>query len=104
MFAVVHVGSTQVKVSVGDVIEVARMPGEVGDTVTLPNVLLVDDAGKINVGTPAVKGATVEAKIETQHKGEKIHVRRYKSKVRERRHIGFRAYLTKLLITAINVK
>ncbi|MEK7543795.1 MAG: 50S ribosomal protein L21 [Patescibacteria group bacterium] len=104
MFAIIQIGSTQLKVSVGDVIEVARMPGEVGDIVTLPNVLLVGDEGKVKVGTPTVKGSSVEAKIEAQHKGEKIHVRRYKSKVRERRHIGFRAYLTKLLITAINVK
>lgn len=103
MFAVVRIGSSQYKVSVGDVIDVARMPGDVGETITVSDVLLLyDDGGKTKVGKPTVKGASVEAKIEAQYKGEKIDVRRFKSKVRERKHIGFRAQLTKLLITTIN--
>lgn len=102
MFAVVRIGPTQYKVSVGDVIEAANMSGQVGDVVTLPDVLLIDENGKTTLGTPTVKGAKVEAKIDAQHKGEKIHVRRFKSKVRERRHIGFRAQLTRLQITAIH--
>ncbi|MEK7141390.1 MAG: 50S ribosomal protein L21, partial [Patescibacteria group bacterium] len=76
--------------------------GEVGDVVTLSEVLLIDEDGKTTLGTPTVKGASVEAKIDAQHRGEKIHVRRFKSKVRERRHIGFRAELTRLQITAIH--
>lgn len=102
MFAVVRIGPTQSKVSVGDLIEAATMTGEVGDVVTLSEVLLIDEDGKTTVGTPTVKGASVEAKIDAQHRGEKIHVRRFKSKVRERRHIGFRAELTRLQITAIH--
>lgn len=102
MFAVVRIGPTQYKVSVGDLIEAATMTGEVGDVVTLSEVLLIDENGKTTLGTPTVKGASVEAKIDAQHRGEKIHVRRFKSKVRERRHIGFRAELTRLHITAIH--
>lgn len=102
MFAIVKIGPTQYKVSVGESIEAANMPGEVGDVVKIPEVLLIDDNGKTTVGTPTVKGASVTATIEAQHKGEKIHVRRFKSKVRERRHIGFRAQLTRLHITAIH--
>lgn len=102
MFAVIRIGPTQYKVSVGDLIEAATMTGEVGDVVTLSEVLLIDEDGKTTLGTPTVKGASVEAKIDAQHRGEKIHVRRFKSKVRERRHIGFRAELTRLQITAIH--
>lgn len=102
MFAVIRIGSTQVKVSVGDVIEVSRMPGEVGESMSVSDVLLVSDGIKTSVGKPTVKGASVVATIQTQHKGEKIDVRRFKSKVRQRRHIGFRPQLTRLLITAIH--
>lgn len=102
MFAIIKIGPTQYKVSVGDLIEAATMTGEVGDVVTLSEVLLIDEDGKTTLGTPTVKGASVEAKIDAQHRGEKIHVRRFKSKVRERRHIGFRAELTRLQITAIH--
>ncbi|MBI5620403.1 50S ribosomal protein L21 [Candidatus Gottesmanbacteria bacterium] len=103
MFAVVQIGSGQYKVSVGDRIDVPSMAGEVGDIVSLSHVLLTSDNDTTKVGTPTIKGATVSAKIESHHSGEKIHVRRFKSKVRERRHIGFRSKLTKLLITAMTV-
>lgn len=101
-FAVVRIGSTQYKVSVGDVIDVARLPGDVGETMKISDVLLTADGGETTVGKPTVKGAIVEAKIEAQYKGEKIDVRRFKSKVRERKHIGFRPQLTRLQITAIH--
>lgn len=102
MFAVVRIGSAQVKASVGDVIDVARLAGGVGETIKLSDVLLLSDGNETKVGKPIVKGASVEAKIEAQHKGEKIDVRRFKSKVRERKHIGFRPHLTRLQITAIH--
>lgn len=102
MFVVLRIGPSQYKVSVGDVIDVGKISGIEGETVTMPDVLLVFDGKKTTIGNPLVKGATVEVKIVSQHKGEKIHIRRFKSKVRHRRHIGFRPQLTKLLITAIH--
>jgi large subunit ribosomal protein L21 len=102
MFAVIRIGPTQYHVKVGDVVEAAHMPGTVGTTIKLSEVLLIDGQGRTTVGTPVVQGASVEAVIEAQHRGEKIHVRRFKSKVRERRHIGFRAELTRLRISAIH--
>lgn len=101
-FAVVRIGSEQRKVHAGDVIDVARLPGAVGETVTVSDVLLFTDGKTTKVGRPTVKGASVEARIEAQYKGDKIDIRRFKAKVRERRHIGFRPFLTKLAITAIH--
>lgn len=102
MFAVVKIGSGQYTVMVGDVIDVPLMEGAVGAGVTLPDVLLVNENDVTKIGTPIVKGAKVKAIIEAHYKGEKIDVRRFKSKVRERRHVGFRPQLTKLRITAIH--
>lgn len=101
-FAVVRIGPTQYKVGMGDTIDVARMPGNIGDTVTISDVLLLAEDKTTKIGRPIVNGVRVEAKIEAQYKGGKIDVRRFKSKVRERRHIGFRPERTKLLITAIH--
>ncbi len=100
-FAVIRIGSAQYTVAVGDTVDVARLPGEAGQTIKLVDVLLVKDEKKTHVGKPTAKGASVEATIEAQYKGEKIDVRRFKAKVRERKHIGFRPQLTKLRITAI---
>ena len=102
MFAVVKIGPAQYKVSVGDEVDVPLMDGEVGAAVTFSEVLLVSEDDATKVGTPTVKGATVKAIIVSHYKGEKVDVRRFKSKVRERRHVGFRAKLTKLRITQIH--
>jgi large subunit ribosomal protein L21 len=101
MFAVVAIGGKQYKVAQGDKVIVDKLAGSVGDTVTIDAVKLVSDGKSTKVGTPTVKGAKVTAKIVAQGKGEKIDVRRFKSKVRERRHVGFRPQITTLEIASI---
>lgn len=102
MFAIVRIGNKQYKVAPKDVIDVDNLGGKAGDTLKFEDVLLLKDDKNVTVGKPAVKGYAVEAKIVSQEKGEKIAVRRFKSKVRYRRHTGFRAQLTRLEITGIS--
>ncbi len=101
MFAIVRIGNKQYKVAPKDVITVDSMEGKVGETVTLPDVLLLRTDKSVKVGKPTVKGAKVTAKILAHFKGEKIEIRRFKSKVRYRRAKGFRAELTKLEVTDV---
>lgn len=101
MFAIVTIAGKQHKVSLGETITVDQIEGSVGDTIAFDQVLLVDGNGKTNIGTPTVKGMVVKAKILSHTKGEKVHVRRFKSKVRYRKHIGFRPYQTSLEILSI---
>ena len=85
----------------GDMLVLPYMEGDIDTNVTFDEVLLLGDDKKFTLGKPTIKGATVHATIKVQGKGEKIHVRRYKSKVRYRKHIGFRATITTLEITDI---
>jgi large subunit ribosomal protein L21 len=101
MFAVVAIGGKQYKVSPKDVVSVEKLDQKVGDTVTFESVLLFENDGKITVGAPNVKNVHVKAKVLSQEKGEKIAVRRFKSKVRHRKHTGFRPQITKLEILTI---
>lgn len=101
MFAVVRISGKQYVVAKGDIIEVDKIEGNEGDAVDFTDVLLTDTDGKVAVGTPTVKGAKVAAKILGQIKGKKVDVRRFKSKVRYRKHIGFRPQLTKLEIVSL---
>ena len=101
MFAIVDIAGKQYKVTKGMKLVVDKLDAKAGDAVKFERVLLVSDGKKITLGTPLVKGALVTAKIVAQQKGEKIHIRRFKSKVRERRHIGFRPQETQLEITSI---
>jgi large subunit ribosomal protein L21 len=101
MFAVVNISGKQYKVQKGDRIQVAKMPGTPGDTLKLDQVYLVSDEKNVKIGTPTVTGSIVTAKIVDFIKGEKINVRRYKSKVRYRKSIGFRPQYTDLEIISI---
>lgn len=102
MFAVVEIAGKQYTVSKGATIVVDRVDGKVGDTVKFDRVFLIHEGKTSRVGTPTLAKASVTAKITAQGRGEKIDVRRFKSKVRERRHIGFRPQITTLEILSIN--
>ncbi len=103
MFAVVKISGKQYTVKSGDVIEVAKLDVKDGETLTLTDVLMVKDDQKTVVGKPLVAGASVTVKVLGEVKGEKIAVRRYKHKVRYRKHTGFRAQLTNLEVTAVKL-
>lgn len=101
MFAIVDIQGKQYRVAVRDVIDAPHIEGKVGSSLTFDRVLLVSGDKKTKIGTPTVKGVAVKAKIVSQGKGEKINVRRFKSKVRYRKSRGFRPLVTKLEIVSI---
>ena len=100
-FVVVEIAGKQYRVKTGDVLLVNRLEEKEGDTVTFDRVLLAASGKKTEIGTPLVKGAKVSAKILAQEKGEKLNVRRYKSKVRYRKSTGFRPKYTKIQIVSV---
>lgn len=101
MFAVVETGGKQYKVAENDKLVVERLPGEAGDSVTLDQVLLVNDDGKVSVGTPTVAGIVVTAQIVEQTRGDKIIVFKKKRRQNYRRKKGHRQHLTVLEILGI---
>ena len=107
-YAVVKIKGHQYKVAEGQEILVDKLSlplhGKLGKDKVEPEVLLVVDGDKVNVGKPTVKDAKIKIKIvKEEEKGEKIHVRKYKAKSRYRRHIGFRPKFTRLQIEKITV-
>jgi large subunit ribosomal protein L21 len=101
MFAVIKSGGRQYKVSVGQTLEVNRLPVEDGEQVHFDEVLLISDANITMVGTPLVDNATVLATATKQGRGEKLIVFRYKPKKRIRHRKGHRQELTILTIDDI---
>ena len=102
MYAVLRTGGKQYRVESGNSVEVEKLDGAVGDTITLDDVLLIAEGDDVTVGQPNVAGATVTAKITGQYRGNKIQVFRYRPKIRIRVRRGHRQYLTRLEITSIN--
>lgn len=102
MYAVIRTGGKQYCAAAGDTLEVEKLPGSIGDIITLSDVLLVSKGDTVTVGAPVVDGATVTAKITGQYRGTKIMVFKYRPKKRIRVRRGHRQYLTRLQIEAIN--
>ena len=101
MFAVIKSGGLQYKVSVGDTLEVNRLPVEDGAQVRFEEVLLISDADNSMIGTPLVDNAVVLATAVKQARGEKLIVFKYKAKKRYRHRRGHRQELTVLTIDDI---
>ena len=100
-YAIVHTGGKQYRVEPGKSIIVEKLEGEEGSTIELERVLLVSDDSSTTIGHPYVEGAKVLAEVETQAKGDKIIVFKYKPKVRYSVKNGHRQRLTKLAIKEI---
>jgi len=96
MYAVVKTGGKQYRVEPGNILEVERLEGDVGSTITLDEVLMVANGDSITVGQPMVEGASVEATITGQHRDRKIQKR-----IRVRK--GHRQYKTRLEIGSISL-
>jgi len=103
MFAIIQIKGKQYPLKEKEVVWTDKLSEEVDKQIKISDVLLVEDEnGKVLIGTPNVPGYTATLKVLEQAKGEKIDVRRYKSKVRYRKHIGFRPKLTKLEVVKIS--
>lgn len=101
MFAVVKTGGKQYRVSVGDQIDVERLPYAVGDQVTLNDVLMIEKNDQVLIGKPNVVGAAVIAKVIGEGQADKVIHFDYRNKHRRRRTHGHRQLLTRLEIAEI---
>lgn len=102
MFAVIKTGGKQYKVAKDDVIEVEKLAGDAGKKIDLTEVLMLGEGGKVEIGSPLLKGAKVSAEVLAQARGEKIIVFKKRRRKNYRRKKGHRQDLTKLRITAIS--
>ncbi len=103
MIAVIMTGGKQYVVREGQELDVELLNLEVGKSVAFDAMLLADEDGKnVKVGTPIVKGGVVSATVVEHGKDEKVHVIKYKPKVRYRRNVGHRQPFTKLKIEKIS--
>lgn len=103
MYAIVRSGGRQHKVAVGDVLEVNKLTDEVGSTVQLPAVLVVDGES-VTADADALGKVSVSAEVLGAAKGPKITIMKFKNKTGYRRRQGHRQSLTQLKVTGIETK
>src|SRR6266702_5898792 len=100
VYALVRCGGRQEKASVDDVLTIDKLAGEVGSSVTLPAVLVVDD-GEVISDPAKLGGYQVTAEILGAASGPKINMIHYKNKTGYRRRLGHRQKYTQVRITGI---
>ena len=65
---------------------------------------MIGDGDKIEIGSPKIEKAIVEATIKKQFKGDKVIAFKFKAKKRYKRKVGHRQLLTLLHLEKINTK
>ena len=100
MYAVIKTGGKQYRVSEGDKLRVEKIPGTVGDTIELAEVLFLGGE-KVVVGKPTVAGAKVVASIVKQARGPHLIVFKKRRRQNSRRKNGHRQDLTVVKIEQI---
>jgi len=101
VYAIVRAGATQQKVAVGDVIEIDKVKTGVGESVTLP-VLLVVDGEKVTSDAKKLGKASVTVEVLGATKGPKIIIQKFKNKTGYKKRQGHRQKYTQVKVTAIN--
>ena len=100
MYAIVRSGAIQQKVAVGDVIEIDKVSTKVGESLTLPVVMVVDGE---KVTATGLDKASVTVEILGGIKGPKIIIQKYKNKTGYKKRQGHRQKYTQVKVTDISV-
>ena len=103
MYAIVDIAGQQFKVEKGQEVFVHRLEGDEGAKMEFDKVLLVDNNGKVSVGTPNVEGAKISAKIISHLRADKVVVFKKKRRKGYQKSSGHRQDLSKVLIEKITV-
>jgi len=101
MYAIVDIAGQQFKVEKDQKLYVHRLEVEEGKKVSFDKVLLIDSGSKVSVGDPVVKGATIDAKVISHMKADKVLVFKKKRRKGYQKLNGHRQYMTQIQIEGI---
>ena len=104
MYAVFKTGGKQYRATQGQKIKLEKISANSGDKVLFKEVLMVGEGGDVEIGTPFLANATVEAKVLEEGKEKKIEVIKFKRRKNYKRNYGHRQWYTLVEITGIKVQ
>ncbi len=103
-YAIVEASGKQFWVQANRYYDFDRLKAKVDETLTLENVLLVNDGKATTLGKPYIHGATVSVKVLSHLRGPKLIVYKMRPKKKTRRKNGHRQELTRVLVENISIK
>ena len=102
MYAVIKTGGKQYRVVAGEKIKVEQIAADVGQEITIDEVLAVGNGADLKVGTPLVAGASVTAKVVSHGRHDKVRIFKMRRRKHYQKHGGHRQNYTELEIGAVS--
>jgi large subunit ribosomal protein L21 len=102
MYAVIKTGGKQYKVATGEKIKIEQIAAEVGQEITIDQVLAVGSGAELKVGTPLVTGASVVATVVAQGRHDKVRIFKMRRRKHYQKRQGHRQNFTEIEIGAVN--
>ena len=101
MYAVIKTGGKQYRVCAGQKLKIEQIPADIGQEISLDQVLSVGEGESLQIGTPFVSGASVRATVLAQGRHDKIKVFKMRRRKGYRRKQGHRQNYTEVRIDAV---
>ena len=102
MYAVIKTGGKQYRISTGEKLKIESIPADIGQEITLDQVLSVCEGDQLKVGTPLVAGAVVKATVLAQGRHDKVTIFKMRRRKHYQKHQGHRQNYTEILIGSIS--
>ena len=102
MYAVIKTGGKQYKVAAGEKIKVEQIAADVGQEITIDEVLAVGNGAELKIGSPLVSGAIVKATVVAHGKHDKVRIFKMRRRKHYQKRQGHRQNFTEIEISAVN--
>ena len=102
MYAVIKTGGKQYRVAAGEKIKVEQIAADIGQELTIDQVLAVGNGSDLKIGAPLVSGATVKATVVAHGKHDKVRIFKLRRRKHYQKHGGHRQCFTEIQISAVN--
>ena len=102
MYAVIKTGGKQYRVAEGQNLKIEQIPADIGQEITLDQVLSVGEGEQLKIGTPLVAGATVKATVLAQARHDKVKIFKMRRRKHYQKRQGHRQYYTEIRIDAVS--
>ncbi len=102
MYAVIKTGGKQYKVAAGEKIKIEQIAADVGQEITIDQVLAIGGGTDLKVGTPLVTGASVVATVVAHGRHDKVRIFKMRRRKHYQKRQGHRQNYTEIQIGAVN--
>jgi large subunit ribosomal protein L21 len=101
MYAVIKTGGKQYRVCAGQKLKIEQIPADIGQEISLDQVLSVGEGESLQIGAPFVAGASVRATVLAQGRHDKVKIFKMRRRKHYQKHQGHRQNYTEIRIEAV---